>query len=162
MLALRGKCDKYIYIFFHQSRQRKKPNTVFDDARRKGDSSFRKEGCCSFASFFLFFLFFVFVFHEKQSTFCQNNWQQPGNDYTVHSPPIFRKIAEVGNLQISFKWIPGVKKVISSSFERLVSVWLCGLAVFTQQVMGAHVGFFVYYSTYVLACQDKYACLQLQ
>ena len=102
-------------------------------------------------------LHFFFFFHEKQGTFCQNNWQQPGNDYTVHSPPIFRKIAEIGNLKISFTLIPGVKNVLSFSFESLVSVWLCGLAVIL-----AHVGLFVYCSTYAMAGQDKYACLQLQ
>ena len=38
-------------------------------------------------------------------------------------------------------------------------MWFGG---FTQKVMWAHVGLFVYYSTYTLAGQDKYAGLQLQ
>ena len=43
-----------LLLLFYESRQRKKPNTVYDDTRRPQGSAFRKTGlgCCSDELFF--------------------------------------------------------------------------------------------------------------
>ena len=96
-LALRGKCEKillfvfvlfcfFFVLFFHESWQRKKPNTVYDDSWRPRGNAFRKTGTYRDA-----------IFYENKAHFVNKTatWKWLVHELFLRSwksRPLFREI----------------------------------------------------------------------
>ena len=72
-----------LLLLFYESRQRKKPNTVYDDTRRPQGSAFRKTGlgCCS-DEFFFFSKKSGKSFNKEQQ--CRNDWPMSYQTYPCY------------------------------------------------------------------------------
>ena len=154
MLALRGKCDKYIYFFTNHDKEKSQTQSLAMQGEKETAHLVRKGVAVLHLFFLLFFCFVLFCFF-----------------FFTKNKAHFVKITD-SNLEMIRSLRSEISKLVyvNSRCEKchFFLIWKSGISLtlwfggFTQQVMWAHVGLFVYYSTYALAGQDNGACLQLQ